>query len=217
MVSEFFIGLKVGATLSGVFDNAFRSARSAMDDLRKCSLRLSDAQKDLAGNVERTRRAYAGLDLARLERQHRQLEATLGRLTRQHDAWQASLKRGQSIRLGMPIFGKVGELVAKCQLDVRGPAASRAAVDAERRTESQARSKATAGNPLPQTPLQRPRPRGDEASSSSESGRVPVFLPIPLPLPKLGESLKKLPSALAAAYKAAVIGSRPSGEEPMRA
>ncbi|WP_434632045.1 hypothetical protein [Chromobacterium sp. CV08] len=98
MVSEFFIGLKVGATLSGVFDNAFRSARAAMDDLRKCSLRLSDAQKDLAGNVERTRRAYAGLDLARLDSQHRRLESTLGRLTRQHEAWQASLRRGQALK-----------------------------------------------------------------------------------------------------------------------
>ncbi|MEO9385591.1 hypothetical protein [Chromobacterium phragmitis] len=189
MVSEFFIGLKVGATLSGVFDNAFRSARAAMDDLRKCSLRLSDAQKDLAGNVERTRRTYAGLDLARLE-------ATLESLTRRHEAWQASLKRGQGLRLGMSAAGKVGELVAKCQLDVRGPAAPRAAVDAERRVESQAKSNAVAGNPLPQTPPQRPRPRGDEAASSSESGRIPVFPPIPLPLPKLGEALNMLPSAV---------------------
>ncbi|WP_199154412.1 hypothetical protein [Chromobacterium sp. ASV23] len=98
MVSEFFIGLKVGATLSGVFDNAFRSARAALDELRKCSLRLNDAQKDLAGNVERTRQAYAGLDLARLESQHRQLESSLGRLTRQHEAWQASLRRGQTLQ-----------------------------------------------------------------------------------------------------------------------
>ncbi|POA99719.1 hypothetical protein C2134_04935 [Chromobacterium sinusclupearum] len=154
MVSEFFIGLKVGATLSGVFDNAFRSARSALDELRKCSLRLNDAQKDLAGNVERTRQAYAGLDLARLESQHRQLESTLGRLTRQHEAWQASLRRGQTLQsvLSLQQTRRI-ELLASVRL-------SAVIRLVEEKVERQRRDQDKTQRDMPSADWQRPVQRG---------------------------------------------------------
>ncbi|WP_440030173.1 hypothetical protein [Chromobacterium amazonense] len=149
MVSEFFIGLKVGATLSGVFDNAFRSARAALDELRKCSLRLNDAQKDLAGNVERTRQAYAGL-----ESQHRQLASTLGRLTRQHEAWQASLRRGQALQsvLSLQQTRRI-ELLASVRL-------SAVIRLVEEKVERQRRDQDKTQRDMPSADWQRPAQRG---------------------------------------------------------
>ncbi|OQS08371.1 hypothetical protein B0T37_19700 [Chromobacterium violaceum] len=172
MVSEFFIGLKVGATLSGVFDNAFRSARSAMDDLRKCSLRLSDAQKDLAGNVERTRRAYAGLDLARLERQHRQLEATLGRLTRQHDAWQASLRRGWALSIAPGGALQSTLRIQQSRIEVMASVRLSASIRmVEQKLESQRRDQDKAERNLPPAGEPRSGARGGQGTGSKSGNR----------------------------------------------
>ncbi|WP_043619139.1 hypothetical protein, partial [Chromobacterium violaceum] len=172
MVSEFFIGLKVGATLSGVFDNAFRSARSAMDDLRKCSLRLSDAQKDLAGNVERTRRAYAGLDLARLERQHRQLEATLGRLTRQHDAWQASLRRGRALSIAPGGALQSTLRIQQSRIEVMASVRLSASIRmVEQKLESQRRDQDKAERNLPPAGEPRSGARGGQGTGSKSGNR----------------------------------------------
>ncbi|AVG15097.1 hypothetical protein CFN79_04020 [Chromobacterium vaccinii] len=172
MVSEFFIGLKVGATLSGVFDNAFRSARSAMDDLRKSSLRLSDAQKDLAGNVERTRRAYAGLDLARLERQHRQLEATLGRLTRQHEAWQASLRRGRALSIAPGGALQSTLRIQQSRIEVMASVRLSASIrQVEQKLESQRRDQDKAERNLPPAGEPRTGARGGQGGGSKSGNR----------------------------------------------
>ncbi|AOZ50884.1 hypothetical protein [Chromobacterium vaccinii] len=172
MVSEFFIGLKVGATLSGVFDNAFRSARSAMDDLRKSSLRLSDAQKDLAGNVERTRRAYAGLDLARLERQHRQLEATLGRLTRQHEAWQASLRRGRALNIAPGGALQSTLRIQQSRIEVMASIRLSASIrQVEQKLESQRRDQGKAERNLPPAGEPRSSGRGGQGGGSKSGNR----------------------------------------------
>ena len=172
MVSEFFIGLKVGATLSGVFDNAFRSARSAMDDLRKSSLRLSDAQKDLAGNVERTRRAYAGLDLARLERQHRQLEATLGRLTRQHEAWQASLRRGRALNIAPGGALQSTLRIQQSRIEVMASIRLSASIrQVEQKLESQRRDQGKAERNLPPAGEPRSGGRGGQGGGSKSGNR----------------------------------------------
>ncbi|MEN2426906.1 hypothetical protein [Chromobacterium vaccinii] len=172
MVSEFFIGLKVGATLSGVFDNAFRSARSAMDDLRKSSLRLSDAQKDLAGNVERTRRAYAGLDLARLERQHRQLEATLGRLTRQHEAWQASLRRGRALSIAPGGALQSTLRIQQSRIEVMASIRLSASIRmVEQKLESQRRDQDKAARNLPPAGEPRSGGRGGQGGGSKSGNR----------------------------------------------
>ncbi|WP_046159142.1 hypothetical protein, partial [Chromobacterium vaccinii] len=172
MVSEFFIGLKVGATLSGVFDNAFRSARSAMDDLRKSSLRLSDAQKDLAGNVERTRRAYAGLDLARLERQHRQLEATLGRLTRQHEAWQASLRRGRALNIAPGGALQSTLRIQQSRIEVMASIRLSASIrQVEQKLESQRRDQDKAERNLPPAGEPRSSGRGGQGGGSKSGNR----------------------------------------------
>ncbi|MDE1713956.1 hypothetical protein PWG14_15460, partial (plasmid) [Chromobacterium amazonense] len=167
MVSEFFIGLKVGATLSGVFDNAFRSARAALDELRKCSLRLNDAQKDLAGNVERTRQAYAGL-----ESQHRQLASTLGRLTRQHEAWQASLRRGQTLQsvLSLQQTRRI-ELLASVRL-------SAVIRLVEEKVERQRRDQDKTQCDMPSADWQRPAQRGGKGGErkggdSDAAGEAP--------------------------------------------
>ncbi|NHQ83617.1 hypothetical protein HA051_18780 [Chromobacterium vaccinii] len=172
MVSEFFIGLKVGATLSGVFDNAFRSARSAMDDLRKSSLRLSDAQKDLAGNVERTRRVYAGLDLARLERQHRQLEATLGRLTRQHEAWQASLRRGRALSIAPGGALQSTLRIQQSRIEVMASVRLSASIrQVEQKLESQRRDQDKAERNLPPAGEPRSGARGGQGTGSKSGNR----------------------------------------------
>lgn len=172
MVSEFFIGLKVGATLSGVFDNAFRSARAALDELRKCGLRLNDAQKDLAGNVERTRQACAGLNLARLESQHRQLASTLGGLTRQHEAWQASLRRGQALQsvLSLQQTRRI-ELLASVRL-------SAVIRLVEEKVERQRRDQDKTQRDMPSADWQRPVQRGGKGGErkggdSDAAGEAP--------------------------------------------
>ncbi|QEL57064.1 hypothetical protein [Chromobacterium paludis] len=175
MVSEFFIGLKVGATLSGVFDNAFRSARAALDELRKCSLRLNDAQKDLAGNVERTRLAYAGLDLSGLERQHRQLESTLGRLTRQHEAWQASLRRGQGMSVAPGGAVRSTLHVQQSRIEVFASVRLNAAIrQIEQKLESQRRDQDKAERNLPPDGAVKTSPRvvqtGDGKSGGGKDG-----------------------------------------------
>ncbi|SUX29812.1 hypothetical protein [Chromobacterium vaccinii] len=191
MVSEFFIGLKVGATLSGVFDNAFRSARSAMDDLRKSSLRLSDAQKDLAGNVERTRRAYAGLDLARLERQHRQLEATLGRLTRQHEAWQASLRRGRALNIAPGGALQSTLRIQQSRIEVMASIRLSASIrQVEQKLESQRRDQDKAERNLPPAGEPRSSGRGGQGegaraaigAAATTPATRPPNVPPPLPL-----------------------------------
>ncbi|UTH76088.1 hypothetical protein [Chromobacterium sp. IIBBL 290-4] len=188
MISEFFVGLKVGATLSGVFDNAFRSARSAMDDLRKGSLRLSDAQKDLAANVERARQAFAALDMPRLERQHRQLESSLGRLTRQHEAWQASLRRGRALQSALNLQeSRRIELMASVRLN----AVIRLA---EEKVERQRRDQDKTQREMPPADWQRPAPHGgkkgerksgDKGDASADAPRAPSAHPTSLSLSKL--------------------------------
>ena len=142
MVSEFFIGLKVGATLSGVFDNAFRSARASLDELGKTSLRLRDRQRELSDSVERSRKAFAALDLPQLERDHHKLELTLERLRQRHDAWLDSVKRGQGVKLALPGVSQVSELVAKCRVELQASVKVKAVIEVEQRVlESQERQK----------------------------------------------------------------------------
>ncbi|OQS34690.1 hypothetical protein [Chromobacterium haemolyticum] len=162
MVSEFFIGLKAGATLSGVFDNAFRSARASLDELGKTSLRLRDRQRELSDSVERSRKAFAALDLPQLERDHHKLELTLDRLRQRHDAWLDSVKRGQGVKLALPGVSQVSELVAKCRVELQASVKVKAVIEVEQRVlESQERQKDATCNPRPPTCPKRPTPRGD--------------------------------------------------------
>ncbi|UJB32816.1 hypothetical protein [Chromobacterium sp. Beijing] len=170
MVSEFFIGLKVGATLSGVFDNAFRSARASLDELGKTSLRLRDRQRELSDSVERSRKAFAALDLPQLERDHRKLELTLERLRRRHDAWLDSVKRGQGVKLALPGVSQVSEMVAKCRVELQASVKVKAVVEVEQRVlESQERQKDATCNPRPPTVPKRPTPRGDGGDKSKDA------------------------------------------------
>ena len=169
MVSEFFIGLKVGATLSGVFDNAFRSARASLDELGKTSLRLRDRQRELSDSVERSRKAFAALDLPQLERDHHKLELTLERLRQRHDAWLASVKRGRGVKLALPGVSQVSELVAKCRVELQASVKVKAVIEVEQRVlESQERQKDATCNPRPPTVPKRPTPRGDKDGKSKD-------------------------------------------------
>ncbi|MBK0416179.1 hypothetical protein JD974_17350 [Chromobacterium haemolyticum] len=187
MVSEFFIGLKVGATLSGVFDNAFRSARASLDELGKTSLRLRDRQRELSDSVERSRKAFAALDLPRLERDHHKLELTLDRLRQRHDAWLGSAKRGQGVKLALPGVSQVSELVAKCRVELQASVKVKAVIEVEQRVlESQERQKDATCNPRPPTVPKRPTPRGDgddKAKAKAKAKDAP---------PDLESTLKRL-------------------------
>ncbi|NHR08687.1 hypothetical protein HA052_26220 [Chromobacterium haemolyticum] len=170
MVSEFFIGLKVGATLSGVFDNAFRSARASLDELGKTSLRLRDRQRELSDSVERSRKAFAALDLPQLERDHHKLELTLDRLRQRHDAWLDSVKRGKGVKLALPGVSQVSELVAKCRVELQASVKVKAVIEVEQRVlESQERQKDATCNPRPPTCPKRPTPRGDGDGKSKDA------------------------------------------------
>lgn len=170
MVSEFFIGLKVGATLSGVFDNAFRSARASLDELGKTSLRLRDRQRELSDSVERSRKAFAALDLPQLERDHHKLELTLERLRQRHDAWLDSVKRGQGVKFALPGVSQVSELVAKCRVELQASVKVKAVIEVEQRVlESQERQKDATCNPRPPTVPKRPTPRGDGGDKSKDA------------------------------------------------
>ncbi|MDR1709995.1 MAG: phage tail tape measure protein [Candidatus Accumulibacter sp.] len=109
MANELFVGLTIGASLSGTFGAVFGNSRRALAQLGDAAKSLGSRHQRL-GEIMARALQHPMRNLGALRGQYERLGQTLDTLRRQHERLSANLARGENLRANrLSFYGKAME------------------------------------------------------------------------------------------------------------